>query len=133
MDTGSYQASNIFITSVAAIHTIHIRNRNGCTVDTAVSLYPAGIREEAEVSYMAMAPNPAAEISYLHIMAAQAFAAQIRITDMAGREVYGQPIPVHNGLQQVQIDASGFSDGMYLVSLSRGDKTLRTIRMVVVR
>jgi hypothetical protein len=133
LDGGSYQASNILITSDAGVHTIHVKNKYGCVVDATVGLYHTGIEDEQVVSFNRIEPNPSSGAALLELNTDRDMTVTINIADMTGRMLISEPVTLHSGMTQVSMDGSSLSDGIYLIAVSRESKPIQTLRWMVAR
>ena len=131
MDTGGYQSSAIFVTSVPGVHVIHIRNQSGCETDTAVGIFYTGISDNSIISAVSLSPNPVSGICTLSISSNGTLDAEGQVHDMTGRMVSTHVIHISTGVQQSQIDMSMLANGIYLMTINNAGSPLAEIKVLV--
>lgn len=72
------------------------------------------------VEAFGLAPNPATNNTNVMLDAKQATDAQIFVTDIAGRVVTRMPVAIKKGLNAYNVDASRFTAGTYIVTVTNG-------------
>lgn len=132
MNGGTLQSSNIFVIDTPGLYQFRVSNATGCYVDTVIGVYHTGLSDLSTVSYMTIAPNPAAGMADLLIRSDRALNAQYVLTDMTGRETVRQELRIGAGLQTARLDLSGLSDGIYILSVSEGSRVLRSVKVSII-
>ena len=131
MDNGSYQTGAIFATTVAGPHTIYIKTQTGCIYDTVVNVKSTvGIEEVNAGTFMQLAPNPVSGMGILTIRSETEMSAELTLHDMTGRMISSRSLQLTGNTQQISIDMSALSEGIYIMSLYGGGKTLAEIKVV---
>jgi hypothetical protein len=83
-----------------------------------------GISETGTLAGFSLYPNPANDFVTAEFESDAAGSAEIRITDMSGKLIGLSLSEIEAaGLQSIKIDVSDFQTGLYIVSVSIGDKT----------
>jgi hypothetical protein len=97
-------------------------------------IIPNGIAEISDIRHIALYPNPANDYTKLSIWsdATSPFSATISFTDMEGRVSYSKQTQINQGKNDLIIDISEISAGMYIVNL-RGNNETYSKRLVVVK
>jgi hypothetical protein len=92
-----------------------------------------GIDEESFLSSLSAFPNPVNDVLFIDMNSTENAQAEIRITDMTGREVRNLASrSIAAGESRVAVDMSDLSNGSYLVSI-QGNGTSRSVAVQVVR
>ena len=82
-----------------------------------------GIDEKNMKNELAIYPNPAADKISVGINGLISGENQLNIFDINGRQIYTQPVSIHNGNNLLSIDVSGFDQGVYLIRVADAIKT----------
>lgn len=99
----------------------------GDFIFTKEKIVTAGIEDNnASIYNLGMFPNPANEIVNIIYSTKETNRVGITIFDLTGKTVYTQnSLGTSMGLNQYQIDVSGFTKGIYVVSLSNGHQRVQ--------
>jgi len=90
-----------------------------------------GIDENGNViEAMSVYPNPTSDLANVRFAVANAGAARVTVTDLAGKELQVHELFAAQGNNLVQLDTVGFASGVYLVEVSLGG--IRWVERVVV-
>ena len=133
MDTGAYQVSGIFVTSIAGVHTFHIKNQYGCVHDTTVALYHTGIVETEDISYMQFSPNPVYSTGTLMIRSDRTMDGTLTVSDLSGRSIMTENTHWAAGISQHQMNLSELAGGVYVVSLMTDRGVQKNLRISVIK
>ncbi len=115
--------------SVGSVNIYYV-TAAGCLSYHAVTVTASGGRESGESTgtpdpmdavTFNLFPNPASDNINVTWQGQLSDAGQITVTDMAGHVVYTSAIDLSNSAHQVQIPASGFKNGMYLLDIVSGN------------
>ncbi|MBS1685913.1 MAG: S8 family serine peptidase [Bacteroidetes bacterium] len=132
MNGGAIQSGDIFVIDTPGLYQFRVLNATGCFIDTFIGVYYTGIAESSDISYLTLSPNPTSGTATLLIRSERAREAQYVLTDMTGKEIERHAINIRSGLQKEYIDLTAPSDGIYLLSLTDGSHTLRSVRVSVI-
>jgi hypothetical protein len=128
LDTGAYQSSYVFVTSVAGNHTVHIKNEYGCTVDTIIAVGINNAVDAIDAVAAFVYPNPASSILNVQLTEKPNESYQYRITDMQGQMVLQGKIESN----QQSIALSDVENGIYSIVIeSSNKKRFRAIVSIV--
>jgi hypothetical protein len=100
-----------------------VRDLSGNESDDAVrviNVIPSGINVITLDNLISLYPNPTAGELHLRFGRTLKGNAEIAITDLAGRQIFSQPI--NTAKLGLEIDLSGLNDGMYLVNIKAEDR-----------
>lgn len=75
-------------------------------------------------------PNPTNSSFLINWYSPRACSGNLSITDMVGRRVYSEAVVQRNGVNNKKVDASGWSNGVYLLNLECNGKT-QTRKIIV--
>lgn len=82
------------------------------------------------IEHLSVSPNPAAQTAWLTLYTPQQGGAHISLFDARGRKVQQLPALLGAGSNAKALDLSGLPSGVYLVTITLPDKTVRTARVV---
>ena len=89
--------------------------------DSAI-IIPNGIADIGNgIQHIALYPNPAASYTKLSVWSDVSFSSPITVTDMEGREFYNKQSEIYPGKNDLVIDISDMSAGVYVVSIHRNN------------
>ncbi len=106
-------------------------------INSAFTLYTIGdpnvgiSANEPEVSYFNLYPNPSNGNFTLGFSSKKEAEGKIVITDLMGKVVYARDQNVKNGLNRLNLNITGLSRGIYLVSLSIEDNKALVKKLVI--
>jgi hypothetical protein len=86
--------------------------------------------EVTAVSGINVFPNPANNVANVSIELSNDAAVAINVTDLSGKVVYTTDLGTVNGTQDVQVNTSSFTSGVYMVNVSV-DGAVSTQKLVV--
>ena len=124
IDSGAYQTGAIFVTNIAGVHIIHIRNQTGCVLDTAIGIYHTGINELNGASLITVYPNPSTGTFYFSGLTS---GSTIQIYDIIGQSIYSMNADKDN----FSIDLSRQSKGVYFYKVTEQNGSVQQGKMVV--
>ena len=75
-------------------------------------------------------PNPFAENSEIRFSSVDNSNVEFKVFNMLGANIYNKNIKAAKGINSIKIEANSFAPGVYIYSITSGDKTI-TKRMVV--
>ncbi len=95
---------------------------------------PSSVVDNSSTAFEVLqnAPNPFQDKSEITFISGTAGNVDIKVYNMVGTVVRTIKVKATSGVNKVIIDSKGFSSGIYLYSISNGDKTI-TKRMVINR
>jgi hypothetical protein len=127
LDNGAPQISTTLVTQVPGMHTISMFNQYGCRFDTVVSMSVDNSIDDIDAKiFFDVFPNPAK--NNLNIIASDDMS-KVEIFDLQARNVYSKDL---NDRQSV-IDIAAFSDGIYFIQITVGNKRSSFRRVSVVK
>ena len=105
-----------------------IENHGGpCVGLSEIRIETSGIITSTEditdlnVTQLSVYPNPADNITQLHIASKESLIAQMIINDMSGKNVYEQQIRINTGDNKYSIDTSTLPSGQYTININNSD------------
>jgi hypothetical protein len=101
--------------------------------EIGVVIMTTGLRELLNEAGILLYPNPAGEMIYLRMADGRAFLnnSHVRIQDLNGKLVMDK-VMNSAGAADMEIGLSGIGSGVYILSLSSGDRTYM-VRLTVIR
>lgn len=140
LDDGSYGSNNVFTGLSAGVHTVSIKDANGCA-NTVVVNIPQGKgncansiaanKGNGKATATAMLnvvvlPNPTADYFTVNVSSTTNNKIQLFVTDMAGRRIYSASSTENNSFRF----GSNFSAGTYILTIVQGEekKVLKLVK-----
>jgi hypothetical protein len=77
-----------------------------------------------EVASMSAAPNPAALSTLIKIDAAESGNYQFEVTNLVGQSVFTTPLSIQRGINALELNTEDMPNGVYIYTLSKGNKKL---------
>lgn len=127
MDYTGATASTVTL-SVAAVNACGMSSYS--TKNVAVNLSCKEMNKD-DISTMSIFPNPTDGLAMMRIEIAAENRYLIQIEDMIGREVYAENRNLEPGTNWVEINASTFSPGIYLISVVSENEHRNSLRLIV--
>ena len=86
-------------------------------------MHTIGLAPVAETNFYEAYPNPTSGV--FNIKMDKIFAGSIlKVTDVLGKEVYSKTFEINQHNEEIKIDLSGFSKGVYLLNLTSGKSSV---------
>lgn len=107
---------------------LHVKaeGSSGCFIFTSTS------EETAQAFSVTARPNPTTGFMQISVQSAQSGLFDFQISDMTGRPVHRERVPLYAGENTLHYDGSMLPAGMYVYSLSNGSETV-THKLVISR
>jgi hypothetical protein len=77
-----------------------------------------------EIASMKAAPNPANLATTINIEAVESGDYRFEVTNLVGQSVFNTPLSMQRGLNSFELDTSELPNGIYMYTLSKGNKKL---------
>ena len=83
----------------------------------------AALAEKGNIKWMQLLPNPAEQASSVVVNTSLEYDATISIIDAKGMVAYQKSTRLYNGINNFDLDLSGFAAGIYIVTVNTGVET----------
>lgn len=124
-----------FNAAVGTSSPIKVRANNACGSSSYKSLNltfsQCFARTKSEVSEINLYPNPASDELVVDIGNASLPIKKIEILNVLGQTVYEEVLLIQS--QNTKVNTSGFSEGLYLVSVTSEDNITKTVKLIIER
>jgi hypothetical protein len=70
---------------------------------------------------LSVQPNPATQQAMISLLYDGAATGHLRVTDVLGKTLLADEVPLGDGLNEMQLDLAGYTPGVYMVTLTDGD------------
>lgn len=94
---------------------LYAANDSRCAVAT---------KDLTEVTGMVALPNPANGKTTIHIESTVSDKFEFTITDLLGRQIQSRPLSIQAGLNTLDVDLTGFANGVYIYNLTKGSRVM---------
>lgn len=95
------------------------------------ALEGVSVEELSDITAVSLSPNPASDQVKLNLVLAKSSDYTLTVTDVTGRTIYTSEISLVQGNQNINIDVSTYSNGMYHLTLNNG-KGLKMLKFNVI-
>ncbi len=102
---------------------------DGATETT--KMVSAALAEKGNIKWMQLLPNPAEQASSVVVNTSLENDATISITDLKGMLAYQKTMRLYNGINNFDLDLSGYASGIYIVTVNTAAETFS--RQLVVK
>ena len=76
------------------------------------------------VKHLEVFPNPLAEEGTISFYVSQSTNVEVRVVDMIGNMIYTESLRNVSGVQNLGVNSSDFSNGVYFISVTNGKDTM---------
>ncbi len=83
----------------------------------------AALAEKGNIKWMQLLPNPAEQASSVVVNTSLEYDATISIIDAKGMVAYQKSTRLYNGINNFDLDLSGYASGVYIVTVNTGAET----------
>jgi len=136
-------AQNLTSLSLAGIYTVTITDSNGCGKAYSITLTTntsdtcktqtggSGISNTAAPQYVSLYPNPAHQDFNMKFYAVKNAVITIKVVDVVGKATMLKYVQAKEGENDVTVDISGWSKGVYFVQLQSANEQYESVKLVV--
>jgi hypothetical protein len=116
----------------SGLYTVIVADSNGCVNSANQNVLISGIVEVSDAT-ISIYPNPSSGIFMVEFSDAKALEnkwLQIKIENMLGQEVFSSTDKIYSPSFKKEIDLTGFSDGVYYITLKSENLSLKKKIMI---
>ncbi len=114
-----------YVVTGTGCYSVEVTDTNGCTAHSDTTCFTfAGINELPDNNGISIFPNPSNGFFTIKILMHQSDAILIKVTDVIGQIVYASESQSNGSIFTKDIRLEEAADGIYLVQISIGDKTI---------